>query len=68
MSDMIDFIGHSMEGMAVWRYLLSPSFRRRTHSRWRAQSKVETGLEIFYYGISFLFVTAILAAIIWWFI
>jgi hypothetical protein len=66
MSDFIDFIGHSVEGLTVWRYLLSPSYRRRTHLRWRSQSKLETGLEIFYYGISFLFVTAIFATIIWW--
>jgi hypothetical protein len=45
MPDMIDLLGHAAEGMAVWRYLLSPSYRRRTHSRWRSQSRLETGLD-----------------------
>lgn len=66
MSDIVDFIGHSVEGMAVWRYLFSPSYRRRTHARWRLQSRLETGLEIFYYVLNFFFVTAILVAIVWW--
>lgn len=68
MSDIVDFIGNTVEGMAVWRYLISPSFRRRTHARWRLQSRLETGLEIFYYAISFFFVTAIAVAIAWWLI
>ncbi len=66
MSDIVDFIGHSVEGMAVWRYLFSPSYRYRTHARWRSQSRLETGLEIFYYGLSFLFVTAICVALVCW--
>jgi hypothetical protein len=66
MADIIDFLGPCAEGMTVWRYLCSPSYRRRTHARWRSQSRLETGLEIFFYGISFLFVTAILGAIVWW--
>jgi hypothetical protein len=67
MPDVIDLLGHAVEGMAVWRYLLSPSYRRRTHSRWRSQSRLETGLEVFFCGLSFLFITAILCAIVWWF-
>jgi hypothetical protein len=66
MSDIIDFIGHCVEGMAVWRYLFSSSYRRRTHVRWGSQSRLETGLEIFFYCISFIFVTVILFALIWW--
>lgn len=50
MSDIFDFIGHSVEGMAVWRL----------------QSRLETGLEIFFYALSFFFVTAILVALVWW--
>jgi hypothetical protein len=67
MPDMIDLLGHAAEGMAVWRYLLSPSYRCRTHLRWRSQSRLETGLEVFFCGLSFFLVTAIFYAIIWWF-
>ena len=68
MLDVIDIVGHSIEGMAGWRYLLSGSYRRRTHLRWQSQSKLETGLEVFSIGISFIFVTMILGAMIWWLI
>jgi hypothetical protein len=68
MPDFIDLVGHAAEGMAVWRYLLSPSYRRRTHARWRSQSRLETGLEIFFYSLSFLLATAIFCAIVWWFL
>lgn len=65
MMDVIDVVGHSIEGLAGWRYLLSPSYRRRTHLRWQSQSTVATGMEIITFVGSFFFVTVIIAAIAW---
>ena len=28
-----------ISGVAGWRYFLSPSFRQRTHTRWKAESR-----------------------------
>lgn len=66
LGEVIDFIGYSIEGLAGWRYLLSPSYRRRVHERWRNQSKLGTVGEIFTFALSFIFVTFILGGVIWW--
>ena len=66
MLNVIDIVGHSIEGLAGWRYLLSGSYRRRTHLRWQSQSTLETGLEILTIGGSFIFVTVVIGAIVWW--
>ncbi|UUZ47392.1 hypothetical protein LP420_29400 [Massilia sp. B-10] len=65
MLDAVDFVGHCIEGLAGWRYVLSPSFRRRTHMRWQSQSKRETGVEMLTFGGSFFFVSIIVGALIW---
>lgn len=65
-SEIIDVIGHAVEGMAVWRYLFSPAYRRSVHELWRSQSRLETAMDIFYFSLSFIFVTAIVGALAWW--
>lgn len=62
-SAVIDIVGHTIEGMAVWCYLFSPAYRSTVHERWRDQSRFETGMEIFYYGLSFIFVTLIVGGL-----
>ena len=64
-SEVIDIVGHAIEGMAVWRYLFSPAYRSTVHERWRDQSRFETGMEIFYYGLSFIFVTILVGGLGW---
>lgn len=64
-SEVIDIVGHATEGMAVWRYLFSPAYRSTVHERWRDQSRFEIGMEIFHYGLSFIFVTLIVGALGW---
>jgi hypothetical protein len=66
LGEIIDFIGYSIEGLAGWRYLLSPSYRRRVHVRWRNQSKLETAGEIFTFAMSFIFVSFIIGGLAWW--
>jgi hypothetical protein len=65
-SDVIDFIGHVIEGMAVWRYLFSSVYRSTVHERWRDQSRFETGMEIFYFSLGFIFTTLIAGGLGWW--
>jgi hypothetical protein len=64
-SEVIDFVGHAIEGMAVWRYLFSPTYRAAVHERWRDQSRFETGMEIFYFSLSFIFVTFVVGGLGW---
>lgn len=66
LSELIDFVGYSIEGLAGWRYLLSPSYRRRVHERWRNQSRIETAGEIFTFALSFILVSFIIGGVIWW--
>lgn len=67
MSDLIDLVGHTLEGMSVWRYLLSPSYRRVIHARWRAQPRIFTVADIFGYVGSFVLVTSVMVAgVLWW--
>ena len=64
-AEVIDFVGHAIEGMAVWRYLFSPAYRATVHERWPDQSRFETGMEIFYFSLSFIFVTLVVGGLGW---
>ena len=64
-SEVIDFVGHAIEGMAVWRYLFSPTYRSTVHERWRDQSRFKTGMEIFYFSLSFIVVTLVIGGLGW---
>jgi hypothetical protein len=64
-AEIVELVGHSIEGLAGWRYLLSPSFRQRTNERWRKQSRLETTVEVLLFGVSFIFVTLIIGGILW---
>jgi len=66
MGEIIDFVGYSIEGLAGWRYLLSPTYRRRVHERWSNQSKLETVVEVIAVGGSFILVTLMLGGLVWW--
>jgi hypothetical protein len=63
--ELVDFIGYSIEGFAGWRYLLSPSYRRRVHERWKNQSRRETAGEIITFGLSFTFVSLVAGGLVW---
>lgn len=64
--DVIDVVGHTIEGMSVWRYLCSPAYRATVHQRWRDQSRFETGMAIFFFSLSFIFVTLVIGRLGWW--
>jgi hypothetical protein len=63
--EVIDFVGHAIEGMTVWRYLFSRAYRATVHERWRDQSRFETGMEIFYFSLNFIFVTVVVGGLGW---
>lgn len=66
LGEFIEFVGYSAEGLAGWRYLLSPTYRRRTHERWRTKSRTAVAGEIFVFGVSFVFVTLVIGGVLWW--
>ncbi len=66
LGEFIEFVGHSVEGLAGWRYLLSPTYRRRTHERWKDMSGAEVVGEVVVFGLSFIFVTLVIGGLFWW--
>jgi len=52
LTEVIDWLIH---GGAGWRYLLSKSYRRKVHQRWRQQSRLNVAGEIFWGILAFLF-------------
>ena len=44
--EVIELFDWVWAGIAGWRYLVSPSFRRETHERWKRQSAGRVFLDI----------------------
>jgi hypothetical protein len=49
--EIFDWIGYAFAG---WRYLLSPSFRRRVHTRWKAEGRGKAFVEILFGALGVL--------------
>ncbi len=62
---VVTLVGHSIEGLAGWRYLLSPSYRKTIHGRWSQMGRLTVVGEIFIFFISFIFVTFIIVGGLW---
>jgi len=62
---LVQVVGHSVEGLAGWRYLLSSTYRRRVHTRWSSMNRLAVVGEIFMFFISFIFVTLLVAGVVW---
>lgn len=45
-ADALEIVDWIITGVAGWRYLLSPSFRQRTHARWKAEGRGKAVIEI----------------------
>jgi drug/metabolite transporter (DMT)-like permease len=41
-----DVLGFLAAAFAGWRYLFSPSYRRRVHERWQSKSQLQIAQEI----------------------
>jgi hypothetical protein len=63
--ELIDFVGHSIEAGFGWRYLLSSSYRAKVHARWRSESRASVAVDIFTFGLSFAFITALSVGIVY---
>ena len=50
--EIFEWIGNAFAG---WRYLFSPSFRRRTHARWKAEGRGTAFVEILFGAMAMLF-------------
>jgi hypothetical protein len=62
---LVTFVGHSIEGLAGWRYLLSPSYRKTVHARWARMDRMMVAGEIFTFLVSFVFVSFIIVGGLW---
>jgi len=62
---VVTFVGHFIEGLAGWRYLLSPTYRRKVHARWASMDRLVVAGEIFVFFISFIFVSFIVVGGLW---
>lgn len=54
-----------ISGGAGWRYLLSSSYRRKVHQRWRRQSRLTVANAIFWGILAFLFTLFLAAGIVY---
>ncbi len=61
----VTLVGHSIEGLAGWRYLLSPSYRKRNHDHWSQMDRLAVVGEILIFFVSFVFVTFIIVGGLW---
>jgi H+/Cl- antiporter ClcA len=43
LGDVLGFFGAALAG---WRYLFSPSYRRRVHARWQSRSQLQIAQDI----------------------
>ncbi len=55
----------TLEGLAGWRYLLSPTYRRTVHARWAQMSRIAVIIEVLLFLVSFIFVTLLIGGGIW---
>jgi len=46
-----------------WRYLLQPSFRRRVHEEWKADTSWNVAVEVFWGAVGVLFSTALIISL-----
>lgn len=54
MLDALDMVHWIEDAFAGWRYLLSASFRRRTHKRWKSEGRGTALIEILFGAIGVL--------------
>jgi len=53
--ELIEAADYFVRGLAGWRYLFSPVYRRQVRERWRMQSRLETGFEMIGYPLGIVF-------------
>ena len=53
-ADVLEIFDWIANGFAGWRYLFSPSFRRRTHARWKAEGRSKAFFDILFGAVGML--------------
>ena len=53
-ADALEVFDWIVDAFAGWRYLLSPSFRQRTHQRWKVEGRGKMFIEILFGGLGVL--------------
>lgn len=59
-ADVLEIFDWMAQAFAGWRYLLSPSYRDRTHKRWKAEGRGKATLEIFFGALAVLLTLGLL--------
>ncbi len=59
--ELFDWIGDTLAG---WRYLLSRSFRQRTHARWKTEGWATAIIEILFGGFGVLVTLLLLGLLV----
>jgi len=65
---VVQLVGHSIEGLAGWRYLISPTYRRTVHAHWAKMSRLAVIGEIGIFFLSSVFVTLVIGGGLWFLI
>ena len=64
MVEIFEVFAWILDALAGWRYLLSPSFRKQTHQRWRVEGKAKAAIDIFFGGLSVAFTILLLGTVV----
>lgn len=54
-ADALEIFEWMANAFAGWRYIFSPSFRQRTHARWKVEGRGTAVLEILFGAAGMLF-------------
>jgi hypothetical protein len=63
--DIVFVINALIQWGVGWRYVLSPSFRRSVHDRWRTQKRVLVVAEVVFMILYFLMSNGIASLVLW---
>lgn len=62
--EAFEIFGWFADALRGWRYLFSPSFRRRTHERWKKEGRGKAAIEILFGGLAVFFTLLLLWVLI----
>ena len=62
--EMFEIFAWILDALVGWRYLLSSSFRKQTHQRWRVEGKAKAAIDIFFGGLSVAFTLLLLGTVV----
>lgn len=63
-ADAFELLNWIVDALAGWRYLISPSFRKRTHDRWRRDGWATALIEILFGSLALIFTAVLICLLI----